>query len=130
MRIVGPAIGGLLIATLGFNWNFFIEATAYVIIVLVYMPMKLPYREERSTVPIFMIPSMSEGLAYVVKERTTLQLIVMAFIPNLVSSRWFSYRLSSQHRSWSGVRMPVEFWREPLARVALSLQSSLPAEDS
>ena len=25
MRIVGPAIGGLLIATLGFNWNFFIE---------------------------------------------------------------------------------------------------------
>jgi len=84
MRIVGPAIGGLLIATLGFNWNFFIEAAAYVIIVLVYMPMKLPYREERAAVKISMISSMREGLAYVVKERTILQLIVMAFIPNLV----------------------------------------------
>jgi predicted MFS family arabinose efflux permease len=84
MRIVGPAIGGLLIATLGFNWNFFIEAAAYVIIVLVYMPMKLPYREERAAVKISMISSMREGFAYVVKERTILQLIMMAFIPNLV----------------------------------------------
>ena len=84
MRIVGPAIGGLLIATLGFNWNFFIEAAAYVIIVLVYMPMKLPYREEHSSNGVSMLTSMKEGLAYVVKERTILQLIVMAVIPNLV----------------------------------------------
>ncbi len=84
MRIVGPAIGGLLIATLGFNWNFFIEAAAYVTIVLVYLPMKLPYREERTTSGVSMLPSMREGLAYVVKERTILQLILMAFIPNLV----------------------------------------------
>ena len=84
MRIVGPALGGLLIATLGFNWNFFIEAGFYVTIVLVYMPMKLPYREERAAIRTSMLSSMREGLAYVVKERTILQLILMAFIPNLV----------------------------------------------
>jgi len=84
MRIVGPAIGGLLIATLGFNWNFFIEAAAYVIIVLVYLPMKLPYREEISSNGASLLSSMREGLAYVVKERTILQLILMAVIPNLV----------------------------------------------
>lgn len=84
MRIVGPAIGGVLIATLGFNWNFFIEAAAYVLIVLVYLPMKLPYQEERSSRRVSMLTSMREGLAYVVKEKTILQLIVMAFIPNLV----------------------------------------------
>ena len=84
MRIVGPAIGGMLIATLGFNWNFFIEAAAYVTIVLVYLPMKLPYREEHTSKSISLLSSMREGLAYVVKERTILQLILMAFIPNLV----------------------------------------------
>ena len=84
MRIVGPAVGGVLIATLGFNWNFFIEAAAYVIIVLVYLPMKLPYREERSSKRVSMLTSMREGLDYVVKEKTILQLILMAFIPNLV----------------------------------------------
>ena len=84
MRIVGPAIGGLLIATLGFNWNFFIEAGFYVTIVLIYLPMKLPYREERLATNASLLSSMKEGLAYVVKERTILQLIVMAFIPNLV----------------------------------------------
>jgi len=84
MRIVGPAIGGLLIATLGFNWNFFIEAAAYVFIILIYIPMKLPYREERSSKSVSMLASMREGLDYVRKEKTILQLIVMAFIPNLV----------------------------------------------
>ena len=84
MRIVGPAVGGLLIATLGFNWNFFIEAGAYVFIVLVYLPMKLPYREERTFGGVSLMASMREGLAYVVKERTILQLILMAVIPNLV----------------------------------------------
>ena len=84
MRIVGPAIGGLLIATLGFNWNFFIEAGFYVTIVLIYLPMKLPYREERLATNASLLSSMKEGLAYVVKEQTILQLIVMAFIPNLV----------------------------------------------
>ena len=84
MRIVGPALGGVLIATLGFDWNFFIEAAFYVTIVLVYLPMKLPYREERSTAGTSLLSSMREGLAYVVKERTILQLILMAFIPNLV----------------------------------------------
>ena len=66
MRIVGPAIGGLLIATLGFNWNFFIEAGFYVIIVLIYLPVKLPYREERPTTNASLLSSMKEGFAYVV----------------------------------------------------------------
>ena len=46
--------------------------------------MKLPYQEVRSSRRASMLTSMREGLAYVVKEKTILQLIVMAFIPNLV----------------------------------------------
>jgi len=84
MRIAGPAIGGLLIATLGFNWNFFIEAAAYVTIVLVYIPMRLPYSERMTSRGTSLLASMREGLAYVVQEKTIRQLILMAVIPNLV----------------------------------------------
>ena len=38
MRIEGPALGGLLIATLGFKRNFFLEAAAYLGIVMLMFP--------------------------------------------------------------------------------------------
>ena len=43
-RILAPAVGGVLIATLGFKWNFFLEAMAYLGIVLSLLPARLPYR--------------------------------------------------------------------------------------
>ena len=84
MRIVGPAVGGLLIATLGFKWNFFLEAAAYVSIVLLMLPVKLPYREEGSQRRGSVFGSMAEGLRYVVHEKSILQLMVMTLIPNFV----------------------------------------------
>lgn len=48
------------------------------------MPMKLPYREEWTSGGVSTLASMREGLAYVVKEKTILQLILMAVIPNLI----------------------------------------------
>jgi len=109
MRIVGPAIGGLLIATLGFNWNFFIEAGFYVIILLIYLPMKLPYREERPTTNASLLSSMKAGFAYVVKERTILQLIVMAFIPNLVFQSVVSVLPIFTTEVWAAAPMPEAY---------------------
>ena len=83
-RIVGPALGGLLIATLGFTWNFFFEAGAYLLIVLLMVPMRLPYREEASQKGASAIGSLKEGVRYVIRARAIMQLIVMSFIPNLV----------------------------------------------
>ena len=45
-RIVAPALGGLTIALLGFKVNFFLEAAAYVAMVLLLLPVKLRYREQ------------------------------------------------------------------------------------
>jgi MFS family permease len=83
-RIVAPALGGILIATLGFNWNFFIEAVAYVIMVLLLIPARLPFRTKSSEKQLSMLASMRGGLVYVWREKSILQLIVMSIIPNFV----------------------------------------------
>ena len=86
MRITGPALGGLLIVTLGYKWNFLLEALGYLGIVLLMLPVKLPYREEIQRRSGSVFRSMGEGLAYVAREPRILQLIVMSIIPNLVFS--------------------------------------------
>lgn len=86
MRITGPALGGLLIITLGYKWNFFLEAVAYLGIVLLMIPVRLRYREEARRRSESALRSMAEGLAYVAREPRILQLIVMSFIPNFVFS--------------------------------------------
>ena len=83
-RMTGPALGGLLIATLGFKWNFGIEAGLYVVMVMLLLPVKLRYQEERSSRSSSMFANLKEGLIYVRRDRTMLQIIVMSFIPNLI----------------------------------------------
>ena len=83
-RIISPAIGALLVAALGFKWNFFIEAVLYVFIVLLLIPVKLPYRTEGSRQRSSPWSSLVSGLQYVKNEKRILQLIVMSIIPNLL----------------------------------------------
>ena len=84
-RIIAPAIGALLVATLGFKWNFLIEAVLYVVIVMLLIPVKLPYRtEQRGGGHGSALSSLMSGLRYVKNEKRILQLIVMSLIPNLL----------------------------------------------
>lgn len=83
-RIISPAIGGVLIALLGFKWNFFLEAVLYVLIVLLLLPVKLPYRTDAPPQRESAFASMLAGLRYVKDEKRILQLILMPLIPNLV----------------------------------------------
>ncbi len=83
-RIIAPALGGLLIATLGYNWNFFLEAVMYVAIVLLMLPVRLPYRSNGPRERTSVFASMLQGVRYVKNEKSILQLIVMALIPNLI----------------------------------------------
>ena len=83
-RILAPVLGGLIIATLGFNGNFFLEAAAYVGIVLLLIPVRLRYREEASRQHASVFSSMRDGLKFVWQEKSILQLIVMSIIPNFI----------------------------------------------
>ena len=84
-RIIAPAIGAVLVASLGFKWNFFIEALLYVAIVLLLIPVRLPYRtERRGGGHASAFSSLKSGLSYVKNEKRILQLIVMSLVPNLL----------------------------------------------
>ena len=84
-RIIAPAIGALMVASLGFKWNFVIEAILYVVIVLLLIPVKLPYRtEQRAGGHSSALSSLLSGLRHVKNDKRILQLIVMSLIPNLL----------------------------------------------
>ena len=91
-RMIGPFIGGVLITTIGFSWNFAIEASLYAATVLAFLPMKTPYTQPRqaqsngSPLANFM-----EGIRYVRKEeRVIWNLVLLGLIPNvLLHPAWF-----------------------------------------
>ncbi len=91
-RMIGPFIGGVLITTIGFTWNFAIEAGLYAATVLAFWPMKTPYlqhRPEDSTGSPW--ADFMEGLRYVRRqERVIWNLLVVGLIPNvLLHPVWF-----------------------------------------
>ena len=91
-RMVGPFIGGVLITTLGFTWNFAIEAGLYVATALVLLPMKTPYFQQRpADSGGSFLANFLEGIRYIRKEeRVIFNLIVLGLIPNvLLHPVWF-----------------------------------------
>ena len=83
-RIVAPAIGGLIIATLGFNWNFLLETLGYLLMVVLMIPVRLQFRSQQRPERTSAFASMKAGMAYVWQAKPVLQLIVMSFVPNMV----------------------------------------------
>ena len=68
----------------GFDWNFFLEAGAYVFMVLMLFPMKTPYQKESTARRVSPWNNMKEGLGYVWKTRLIRHLILMSFFPYFI----------------------------------------------
>ena len=85
-RLFGPFFGGVLIATLGFSWNFVLEAGFYVCMVLSLLPMKTPYREPgKARVNKSPAADLKEGILYIWKgERIIFFLIMLSLVPNVI----------------------------------------------
>jgi len=79
VTIVGPALGGLLIAWFGVSSNFLVQGTAYagvlVLISLMYVP-PLPARAHKSSP----VADLKEALAYVWASPAVLALLATSFI--------------------------------------------------
>ena len=93
-RILGPFIGGILIFTLGYFWNFTIEAGLYIANVMMILFLKTPYflpgaARARGS----LVSNMVEGLRYVWKgERVLFQLMILSVIPNIIlHPAWFLF---------------------------------------
>ena len=95
-RIFGPFVGGILIFTLGFFWNFTIEAVLYLANVTMILRVRTPFdsssnaRQRGSA-----MSNMIEGLRYVWSgERAFFQLMIVSMIPNIIlHPAWFLFPL-------------------------------------
>ena len=90
-RMIGPLVGWSLIATLGFTWNFVIEAALYTCVVLALLPMRTPYGQKATAGQSSPLANLKEGIRYVWKgERVIFNLMVLALVPNvLLHPVWF-----------------------------------------
>ncbi len=93
-RVFGPFIGGLLIFTLGYFWNFALEAALYLGVVLMLLPMRTPYtrtepaEEQRRFTPL---GDIKDGLLHLWRnQREVLEIAVLSVIPNtILHPVWF-----------------------------------------
>lgn len=94
-RMIGPFFGGVVIAALGFTWNFMVEAALYATTILVLLPMKTPYRSsppefaQRRPVatgrPISPLADLREGIRFIWKgERAIFNLMLLSLVPNVI----------------------------------------------
>ena len=85
-RMIGPFVGGILITTLGFFWNFTLESVLYLGTVIAYLPMKTPYTQRRPAQEnTRFIDDMIMSFTYVWKDkRVLLYITLLGFIPNTI----------------------------------------------
>ncbi len=82
-RTIAPMIGGFLIVLAGMGGNFVIQASLYILIILLVLPLKMPYREAGHKAGAHSVGGdLKEGFQYVLKDTVLLGLIAMAFIPS------------------------------------------------
>ena len=68
--LVGPAVGGLLIAFIGIGWCFVLDVAGLVVATLLYFLMR-PYPHRETTTPPS-LAGIAEGIAYAVRRRDLL----------------------------------------------------------
>ncbi len=85
-RMIGPFIGGILITTLGFFWNFTLESVLYLGTVIAYLPMKTPYTQRKpAQESTRFIDDLILSFTYVWKDkRVLLYITALGFIPNTI----------------------------------------------
>jgi predicted MFS family arabinose efflux permease len=82
MKVIGPALGGAMIALFGAAENFFIQAVAYVgVLVMIHLMHIPPLRADakRSSA----MANLKEGFAYVWSTPAVLALMALAYVPRI-----------------------------------------------
>lgn len=83
-RLIGGILGGLLITTVGFRWNFFVESAAYILTGLLLIPMRTPYREESTAREFSVLTNMKDGALHIWRDnRLILHLMMLSLILNM-----------------------------------------------
>ena len=88
-RAIGPFIGGIIVATLGFFWNFTIESLLYVGMILTFLPMRTPYASVGRRRPAAgagsFLTDLLEGFRYIWSgNRVLFFLLTLTIVPNVI----------------------------------------------
>ena len=83
-RVLGPGLGGVLIAWLGPALNFYIEGVFYILMVLAMVPIALPYREAVTATRSSVLSNLKQGFSYVLSEQLVLRLLLVACISDIL----------------------------------------------
>jgi MFS family permease len=82
MKIIGPALGGAMIALFGAAGNFFVQAVAYVgVLVMIYWMYVPPTPPEARASSA--LANLKEGFAYVWSTPAVLALMTLAYVPRV-----------------------------------------------
>jgi hypothetical protein len=82
MKVIGPALGGALIALFGPAENFFLQAIAYAgVLAMIYWMHITPHRAEAKNQSA--VANLKEGFAYVWSTPAVLALMALAYVPRI-----------------------------------------------
>jgi len=87
-RIIGPAIGGLVLAQLGASWCFVFNGVSFFAVLLALLTLRLPRDVGNQDRTRRMTAELGEGLRYIWRSPVTRTLIILIGITNLFG---FSY---------------------------------------
>jgi MFS family permease len=83
-KVMGPALGGVLIAVFGVAGNFFVQSAAYAgVLAMIHRMAVTPSSSQARHASMF--ANMKEGLAYVWSNSLVLALILIALVPRMLA---------------------------------------------
>jgi MFS family permease len=83
-RLLGPSIGGVLIAAVGEGWCFFWDAVSYLAVIASLVLMRLPPQPRRTAASSKVLPELREGLAYVAASPSIRSILLLLALVSLV----------------------------------------------
>jgi MFS family permease len=83
MKVLGPALGGALIAWFGAAENFFVQAVAYSGVLAMIYWMHIPPHRSSATKSTTAYANLKEGFAYVWSTPAVLALMTLAYVPRV-----------------------------------------------
>jgi predicted MFS family arabinose efflux permease len=84
-KVLGPAVGGWLIAAFGAHGNFFVQSAAYALVLISIFQIRVPRNSTEEARGSSAWANLREGFSYVRNTPVVLALLVAALVPSVVA---------------------------------------------
>ncbi len=82
MKVIGPALGGVMIAVFGAAGNFWVQGAAYIVVLSMIQLMHVP-PTRADALRASAMANLKEGFAYVRSTPNVLALMILAYVPRV-----------------------------------------------